>query len=100
MTIQSDLEQPAGLTEVSENTRQLLEQACIRRMPNKERLAQQNCYPLPRVPATRTPSPPVGWVHETKRFFKGKTKDRELAKVQTLILDAPLSWKVMREVSG
>ena len=48
-------DQPTGLVEVSGTTQQFLQQICIRRMPNKERLAKRSCYPLLKVAVIRTP---------------------------------------------
>ena len=73
---------PSELVEVSEETKSFLKQACTK----KERLAQRSRYPLPKVPATRT--------LQLDSFMKPevssatKNVDRELAKVQTLLLDA------------
>ena len=49
-------DQPAGkLVEDSEKTRNVLHKKCTRRMPNSERKLLRDRYPLPKVPATRTP---------------------------------------------
>ena len=79
-------DQPSGLAEVSEHTKRYLEKVCTRRMPSKERLTQRSHYPLPKVSATRN--------SQLDSFMKPevssatKNADMELAKVQTLILDA------------
>ena len=79
-------DRPTGLIEVSETTRQLLTQKCIRRMPNKERLARRSHYPLPKVAATRAPQLDSFMRLEVSPAVK--SGDRELAKLQTLLLDA------------
>ena len=83
----SDLEdQPAGLVEVSEITRQLLEQECARSMSDKEQLAKWNHYPLLKVAATRTLQ--LDGFIKLEASLAVKSADRELAKMQLLLLDA------------
>ena len=79
-------DQPSGLVEVSDQTKSFLEQVCTRRMPNKERLTRRSRYLLPKVPATRTPQ--LDSFMKPEVSSATKNVDRELVKVQTLILDA------------
>ena len=80
-----------NLREVSEETRKLLEDKCTRSVPNDQRLKIRNNYPLPRVPATRTPQMDSYLKPEVPTSVK--SLDKELAKVQSFVLDtlAPLS---------
>ena len=79
-------DQPSELVEVSDQTKSFLEQVSTRRMPNKERLTRQSRYLLPKVPATRTAQ--LDSFMKPEVSSATKNVDRELAKVQTLILDA------------
>ena len=60
-------------------------------MPNTERKALKEQYPLPKVPATRTPQ--LDPMMKPEASSATKTADKQLAKVQTLLLDsmAPLA---------
>ena len=74
------------LCEVSEKTRVLLVQACSKRAPNSIRRKVRCPYPLPKVPATRTPQ--LDAFLKTEVSGGIKTADKELAKIQTFALDA------------
>jgi hypothetical protein len=43
------------MLEVSEKTKKFLQEKCTRRVPNRDRMQIRGHYPLPKVPATRTP---------------------------------------------
>ena len=79
------------IVEVSEKTRSLLFDSCTQRMPNPDRLRARSQYPLPKVPATRTPQ--LDAMMKPEASTATKAADRQLAKVQSLLLDslAPLS---------
>ena len=57
-----------------------------RKMLNKEKLTRRSRYPLPKVSATRNPQ--LDSFMKPEVSSATKSADRELAKVQTLILDA------------
>ena len=77
------------LVEVSEKTGKFLRKKCTRRLPNTERKELWDHYPLPKVPATRTPQLDPSM----KPKASSNAMDKSLAKVQTLVLDllAPLT---------
>ena len=74
------------LVEVSEKTRKFLHEKCTRRVPNRERKEMRDCYPLPKVPATRTPQ--LDSIMQPEASAATKAADKQLAKVQTLLLDS------------
>ena len=80
-----------NLHEVSEETRKLLEDKCMRGEPNDQRLKIRKGNPLPHVPATRTPLMDSHLKPEVPTSVK--SLDKELAKVQSVVLDTlgPLS---------
>ena len=82
----SDTESDARLVEVSEKTRRFLAERFTRRVPNSTRLATRRQFPLPKVPATRTPK--LDQVIRGEVSSSVKTGDKELAKIQTYLLDA------------
>ena len=57
-----------NVMEVSETTAKFLQDKCTRRLPNSERREARDCYPVPKVLATRTPQldpfmrPPGGFI--------------------------------------
>ena len=79
------------VVEVSEKTRKLLHEKCTRRVPNSERKQLRDPYPLPKVPATRTPQ--LDPIMKPEASATTKALYKQLAKVQTLVLDtlAPLT---------
>lgn len=79
-------EDSTKLREVSEETSSLLSEACTSRLSNATRLGYRKAYPLPRVPATRTPQLDAVMKSETSSGVKAA--DKELAKIQTFMLDA------------
>ena len=79
-------DQSARLVEVSDITRQLWEQKCTGSMPDKEWLAKWNHYPVLKVAATRTPQ--LDEFIKLEVSLAVKSADREMAKIQPLLLDA------------
>ena len=80
-------DQSAGkLVEVSEKTRNFLHKKCTRRMLNSERKLLRDRYPLPKVPATRTPQ--LDSIMKQEASASTKAADKQPAKVQTLMLDS------------
>ena len=74
------------LVEVSKETKKLLTSKCTRRVKNAERLQTRSHYPLPKVPATRTPQLDSYLKSEISQGTKAGDKD--LARIQTFVLDA------------
>ncbi len=74
------------LVEVSEATAELLTERCTLGLRNDAHLKARRRYPLPKVPATRTP--------QLDGFIKGEVStatrnaDKELARLQSLVLDS------------
>ena len=87
----SDEEDGVELIEVSEGTDRFLKTVCIRSMSNELRRKTRSVYKFPKVPATRTPK--VDQVIKSLASQSAKSTDRELARLQTFVLDsmAPLS---------
>ena len=81
----SDQEDPK-LREVSEETEKLLTRACTRKLSRATRLGVRSAHPLPRVPATRTPQ--LDPVMKSETSTQVKATDKELASIQTMVLDA------------
>ena len=81
----------AKLVEVSERTSKFLQEKCTRRVPNSTRRELRDRFPLPQVPATRPAQLDPILKSETSSAIKAA--DKQLAKVQTLVLDslAPLT---------
>ena len=79
------------MVEVSEKTKKILQEKCTRRVPNRDRMQIRGHYPLPKVPATRTPQ--LDSIMKPEAASTTKATDKQLAKVQTLLLDslAPLT---------
>ena len=79
------------LVEVSEKTKKFLHEKCTRRVPNSDRKVLRDRYPLPKVPATRTPQ--LDTIMKPEASPATKATDKQLSKVQTLLLDslAPLT---------
>lgn len=79
------------LVEVSEKTHRLLTNSCTRSVSNELRKRTRSRFKLPKVDATRTPR--VDHVMRTLAPQAAKTADRELARIQSFVLDslAPVS---------
>jgi hypothetical protein len=94
----SDTESDARLVEVSEKTRRFLAERFTQRVPNSTRLATRRQFPLPKVPATRTPQ--LDQVIRGEVSSSVKTGDKELAKIQTYLFDAvaPQCWNVLKRL--
>ncbi len=86
-------------------TAELLTERCTLGLRNDTRLKARRCYPLPKVPAMRTP--------QLDGFIKGEVStatrnaDKELARLQSLVLDslvldslAPLTHLLETEQRG
>ena len=86
------------LVEVSEGTYRLLKTSCTRSMSNDLRRRTRSVYKFPRVEATRTPK--VDQVIKSLASQSAKSADRELARIQTFVLDsfAPVS-SLLEQVS-
>lgn len=74
------------LKEVLEKTSSFLTDKCSRSLSNEVRLKTRNQYLLPKVPATKTPhlDPSL----RTEVSASTRNTDRELAKLQSFVLDA------------
>ena len=85
------------LVEVSEGTYRLLKTSCTRSMSNDLRRTR-SVHKFPRVEATRTPK--VDQVIKSLASQSAKSADRELARIQTFVLDsfAPVS-SLLEQVS-
>lgn len=79
------------LVEVSDGTHRFLKTVCIRSMSNNLKRKTRSAFKFPKVEATRTPR--VDQVIRSLAPQSAKTSDRELARLQTFVLDsmAPLS---------
>ena len=85
------------VVEVSERTRRLLSDSCIQSLTNESRKHTRNWYNLPKVDATRTLK--LDPVIKTLAPQQARSSDKELARIQTFLLDArprsQPSWKVL-----
>ena len=87
-----DSDEEPTLIEVSEKTKSLLQKKCVLSLTHDKRKTVKRRYPQPKVDATRTP--------KLDDFLKStvsnatKTGDKDLAKIQTFVLDAmaPLTY--------
>ena len=88
------------LVEVSKEMESLLTEKCTSQLPNSERLKGRNNYALPKVPATKTPS--LDGYLKSELSQATKAADKELAKIQTFVLDAlsPLTAIVEADTKG
>ena len=79
------------VVEVSERTKKFLQEKCTRRVPNSERREIREKFPFPKVPATRPAQ--LDPMMRSEASTAAKAADKQLAKVQTLLLDslAPLT---------
>ena len=73
------------MVEVSEKTKKFLQEKCTQRVLNRDRMQIRGHYPLPKVPATRTPQ--LDSIMKPEASSTTKATDKQLAKVQTLLLD-------------
>ena len=79
------------LREVSEETHKLLTSACTRSVSNEARRRSRGRYPLPKVATTKSPN--LDPFMRSEVSSNTKADDRELAKIQSFVLDslAPLT---------
>ena len=91
---------PSKLVKVSEATKTFLKVSCTTHLPNSGHLQIRDAYSLPQVPATRTPQLDSYLKPEISQ--QGKAADKELAKVQTFVLDslAPPSHLMELDTQG
>ena len=88
----SDEEEEGGrdpidqLVEVSEETGKLLKDSCTRSVPNEVRRRVRSNFKLPKVPATRTPR--LDHFIRAEAPQATKSLDRDLARIQSFVLDA------------
>ena len=88
----SDTEQQESkLVEVSEKTKKLLEEKCTQRVQDSVTFQTRGKYPLLKVVATKTPH--LDSYLKTELSSTTKSDDKELAKIQTFMLNtlAPLT---------
>uniref|UniRef100_A0A1X7VGZ5 Uncharacterized protein n=1 Tax=Amphimedon queenslandica TaxID=400682 RepID=A0A1X7VGZ5_AMPQE len=87
------------LIEVSEDTHRLLTGSCTRNMSNEMRKRVRGRYKLPKVEATRTPR--MDPVIKTLAPQVARSADKELARIQTFVLDAlaPIS-SILENIDG
>ena len=87
---QPESETKTRMVEVSEKTKRFLHEKCTQRVPNALRKEIRDNYPLPKVPATRIPM--LDPMMKPEASAASKSMDKQLEKVQTLVLDslAPL----------
>ena len=74
------------LTEVSEETHKLLTTACTRSVPLEVRKRTRGRFKLPKVEATRTPK--MDHVMRSLAPQAARSADKELARIQTFVLDS------------
>ena len=74
------------LLEVSEETRRFLVEKCTRGVANDVRRRTRSRYPLPKVAATKTPQ--LDPLMKAETSTGAKARDKELAKIQSFVLDA------------
>ena len=86
VVIFSDEEEESELVEVSDETYAMLTKVCTQSVTNDERKAARQRYKLPKVPATRTPRLEPFLKTEVPQV--AKSLDSDLARVQTLYMDA------------
>ncbi len=72
--------------EVSEATAELLTERCTLGLRNDARLKARRRYPLPKVPATRTPQ--LDGFIKSEVPMATRNADKELARLQSLVLDS------------
>ena len=81
----------ADLVEVSEETHRFLTATCTQSVLNETRRCVRSRFPLPRVATTKSPNTDV--FMRTEISSGARSLDKELAKIQTFVLDslAPLT---------
>ena len=79
-------DQPASLTKVSDETSELLMNAFTRSVDNASRQKARSSFILPDCPALRTPR--LDSVLKAEASASTKSLDKDLAKIQTFVLDA------------
>ena len=95
-----DEDETPKLVEVSEKTKEFLEECCGRSLTNANRIKTRSRFPLPKVAATKTPQ--LDAFMKTEISSSTKALDKDLAKVQTFVLDslAPLTAVVECDNQG
>lgn len=85
------------LMEVSEETRRFLVDKCTRGVANDVRRRTRSRFPLPKVAATKTPQ--LDPLMKAEASTGAKARDKELAKIQSFVLDAlaPLTTMIDKE---
>ena len=86
------------LVSVSEKTKSLLAEKCSRRVINTAHLEVRKPYPLPKVVQTKTPQ--LDSFMKEELSSTAKAEDKELAKIQTFVLDALAPLTAVLEASG
>lgn len=74
------------LVDVSEETGKLLTDSCTRSVTNESRKRTRDSFRLPKVPATRTPR--LDHFIKAEASQTAKSLDKDLARIQTFVLDA------------
>ena len=97
--VDSDEDAAVDLVSVSSETHHLLTSACTRSVSNSTRKRIRGHYQLPRVVATKSPNLDAFLKTEFPAHAKGL--DKELAKVQSFVLDAlaPVTSLLERDLS-
>ena len=95
----SDEEDGTGLVEVSETTRKFLQTKFTQSVANDRRRRTKGRFPHPKVEAVRTPKLDDFLKQEISQTTK--SADKEMAKIQTFVLDAvaPLTALLETEAS-
>ncbi len=95
-----DSDEESDLVEVSEATAELLTERCTLGLKNDARLKARRRYPLPKVPATKTPQ--LDGFIKSEVTMATRNADKELARLQSLVLDslAPLTHLLEAEQRG
>ena len=75
-----------GLTDISEQTHEILTTSCTRSVNNEVRKCIRGKYTLPRVETTKMPT--IDTFMRSEISVSAKSLDKDLAKVQTFVLDA------------
>ena len=78
--------QDSELLEILEKTKLFLDEKCTQSVPNSVRRKVRSRYPRPKVAATRTPRLDAYIKSEVPHHVK--SADKDLAKIQTFVLDA------------
>ncbi len=95
-----DSDEESDPVEVSEATAELLTERCTLGLKNDARLKARRRYPLPKVPATKTPQ--LDGFIKSEVTMATRNADKELARLQSLVLDslAPLTHLLEAEQRG